>query len=199
MKLALEKILNHYLSLDPQSAERIAALENKVVTIELSGIALTFQMFFINKKIALRWQDFHEPDLTISGTPLNLLHMRFASHQERQRFFAEDVKVTGNMELARHVLAIFDEMAVDWEEISARYVGDVSAHHLGRIAGGIKNFSARFRASLLRNVNEYMHEESDFVPPNEALQDFFHQVDELRMDVDRLEARFARISKIRGI
>jgi len=32
-------------------------------------------------------------------------------------------------------------------------------------------------------------------PPKESLQDFFHDIDLLRMDVDRLEARIEKIVK----
>ena len=197
MKSLLEKALNHYLAFDPASEQRMAVLNDKTVTIELLGIALTFQLVFCDGKIQLRWKDFLEPDLVISGTPLNLLHMSILPASQRQVFFAEDVKVTGNMELARHVLAIFDEMSVDWEEISARLMGDIPAHQLGRFVRGIKNFSARVRGNFVQNVNEYVHEEINLVPPTEALQDFLHQVDDLRMDVDRLEARVTRLRKMR--
>lgn len=197
MKSLLEKALNHYLALDPESQQRIAVLDNKVVTIELQGVALQFQLHFCDGNIQVRWQNFLRADLTIKGTPLNLLHMSMARTQ-RQRFFADDVQIEGNLELARLVLAIFDELTIDWEDVSARIMGDIPAHQFGRFMRGVKNVGDQFRQSFLRNVNEYVHEEINLVPPNEALVDFFHGVDELRMDVDRLEARVLRLCK-RGV
>ena len=46
-----------------------------------------------------------------------------------------------------------------------------------------------------RQVNEYVHEEAEFFPAREALQDFFQDIDTLRMDADRLEARVERLLK----
>ncbi len=190
MKRVIENALNQYLALDAASKERLAALENKIVQIELHGVDLSLQLFFQERRIQLHWQSSERADLTISGTPLNLLHMGLVP-QQRQRFFAEDVKIEGDLELAQYVLAIFDELEIDWEEISSQYIGDVSAHHLGRFVRGLKKMGQQFQTSFLQNVNEYVHEEINLVPANEALRDFFNEVDDLRMAVDRLEARVA--------
>lgn len=192
MKQLLEKALNRYLALDHESKRRIALLRDKKVTIELLGTPLIVQMIFAEEKVQLDWNPTTTPDIRIKGTPLNLLHMSIAPEQ-RQRFFAEDVVVEGNMELAQHVLAIFDDLEIDWEEQLSQWIGDVPAHQTGRVLRSVKAFSQRVRRSLLRNVNEYVHEEVNLFPPPEALQHFFHDVDELRMDVDRLEARIEKL------
>lgn len=192
MKQLLEKALNHYLALDPESKRRLALLQSKIVTIQFLGTPVTLQLLFTEEKIQMSWDHFSEADITIKGTPLNLLHMSFAPNQ-RPRFFAEDVQVEGNMELAQHVLAIFDELEIDWEEQLSHWMGDVSAHQIGRFARGIKALNQRVRHTLSRNVNEYVHEEVNLFPSPEMLQQFLHEVDELRMDVDRIEARFERL------
>lgn len=127
MKYWLEKAINRYLALDPESQHRIAQLKNKVVTMELLGVPLTLQLFFSDKTIQLKWENFVEPDLTIRGTPLNLLHMSLAPPKKRKAFFAEDVIVEGNMELAQQVLAIFSELEIDWEDYFSRWIGDIPA------------------------------------------------------------------------
>ncbi len=194
MKQVIAAALNRYLALDSESKRRLLRLNNKVVTIELRGVGLTLQFIIAEEKIQLRWEDFLPADLTIKGTPLTFLHMHFVPEQ-RSRFFAEDVTVEGNMELAQQVLALFDDLEIDWEEQLSHYVGDVAAHHLGRAARDAKTFSQRLRRTLLKNVNEYTHEEIALFPPTEALQDFFRDVDELRMDVDRLAVRLEQCEK----
>jgi ubiquinone biosynthesis protein UbiJ len=194
MKRLLEKALNRYLALDPESKRRIACLNNKKVTIELLHTPLIVQLNFVNETIHVNWQATCNADIIIKGTPLNLLQLSVTPSAKRQRFFAEDVSVEGNMELAQSVLAIFDELEIDWEEFISEWLGDVSAHQLGRFARGIKGFGQRMRRTLARNVNEYVHEEINLFPPTDALQDFFHEVDELRMDLDRLEARTDSLS-----
>ena len=194
MKKLLEKAINRYIALDPESKNRIALLQGKVVTLELKGISLTLQMVFTQKSIELKWENFSEADLIIRGTPLNLLHMSIA-RDKRQQFFAEDVVVEGNMELAQQVLAVFDELEIDWEENFSEWLGDVPAYQTGRLVRGLKKFQQRFNKTFLTNLNEYLHEEVNLFPPVRATQDFFHDIDELRMDVDRLEARIEKLKE----
>ncbi len=194
MKQVLEKALNHYLALDRESKRRIALLQDKRVTLVLSGTPLIVQLVFRTEKIEMHWDHFSEADITIKGTPLNLLHMSVA-RENHQRFFAEDVLVEGNMELAQHVLAIFDELEIDWEEKLSQWVGDVPAYQTGRVMRGMRAFKQRVERTFMRNLNEYLHEEINLFPPVEALQHFFNEVDELRMDVDRLEARLLKLKE----
>lgn len=193
MKQLLEKAINRYLALDSESASRMASLQNKIVTIELKGLKLVMQMVFIAGGLQLKWDDFLDPDLIIRGTPLNLLHMSLV--EDKKKFFADDVLIEGNMELAQQVLAVFDELEVDWEEALSTLVGDVPAYHAGRVFSRLKNVSLRIRKAVSYNLNEYVHEEINLFPPVEALHDLFHGIDELRMDVDRLEVRIEKLKE----
>lgn len=193
MKEWFEKAVNRYLALDSESKKRIGALQGTIVTLELQGISLTLQMVFTEDTLQLKWDDFKNPDLTIRGTPLNLLHMSLA--RDRQKFFAEDVVVEGNMELAQQVLAVFDELEMDWEDYFSTWVGDVPAYQTGRLFRRLKKMSQRVRHVISYNLNEYVHEEISLFPPEAALQHFFQEVDELRMDVDRLEARIEKMKE----
>lgn len=192
MKQWLEKAVNRYLALDPESKQRMIPLQNKIVTFEIKGISLTVQMIFIEKMIQLKWDQFQKPDLIIRGTPLNLFHMHMARDQ-RQSFFAEDVMVEGNMELAQHVLALFDELEIDWEDYFSTWFGDIPAHQVGRLMRDAKKMGQRICNTFSYNTSEYIHEEANMFPPKEALQQFFQEVDELRMDVDRLNARIEKL------
>lgn len=194
MKRLLENALNRYLELDCQSKQRMAPLQDKIVTIQLLKTPLTVQLIFIDDKIQLQWDHFLKADLTIKGSPLNLLQAGLV-RSERPRIFAEEVEIEGDMELAQPVLAIFDELEIDWEEKLSQWLGDVPAYQSSRFLLKLKSLSQRVRKTTLQNVNEYVHEEINLFPPAEALRQFFHEVDELRMIVDRLEARVEKIGK----
>ncbi|EKD72385.1 MAG: hypothetical protein ACD_45C00688G0004 [uncultured bacterium] len=195
MKRLIENALNSYLALDPESAARIASLQNKTITIELRNTPFQFQLVFGDDKVKIRWDNFSDPDMTIKGTPFSLLHMSMAPEEQRQRFFADDVMVEGDMELAQPVLAILNELDIDWEEQLSHWIGDVSAHHVGRVVQETKNFSTRLQQTFMRNISEYLQEEINLTPSPEALRDFFYDVDKLREQVDRLEIRTERLVK----
>jgi ubiquinone biosynthesis protein UbiJ len=205
---SFEKALNRFLILDPESSARLAALDGKVISIILlmkidkdkvdegdAGITINFKIE--NSRMHVLADKPEHTDVVIKGTPLSLLHMSI-SKQNRKQFFAEDVSIQGNLELGQQIIDLFDEMEIDWEEHTSHLLGDVSAHQVGRFVRGVKQFFRQARSSMIQNVNEYVHEEALIFPPREALEDFFQDIDVMRMDADRLEARIKRLRKIKG-
>jgi ubiquinone biosynthesis protein UbiJ len=188
----LQKALNRYLSLDPESAKRMERLQNKTVLIELTGLNEKFFLFFATDGVRLLRDDNLVPDTVIRGTPLRLLHLTLTP-ATRQQFFSDDVSITGNLEVGQQVIHLFDEMEIDWEDQLSKIIGDASAYRLGSMARKLKGWLDDSKESLLQDVNEFLHEEKKLVPTSEALQDFYRDIDVLRMDADRLDARIQQL------
>lgn len=191
MKRWLEKILMKSLALDPESAARIQKLAGRVVKIELKGTPVRFQMIFKEGGVEWLWENFVPEDLLIAATPLSFLQLKTA--RGREGFSSGDVTVTGNMLLAQEVMALFDQFDPDWEEWLSGWVGDVPAHSAGRLVRRIRGFAREAGQRLAGNVSEYLQEEAALCPPRRALQDFYRDVDDLRLSLDRLEARLTRL------
>jgi ubiquinone biosynthesis protein UbiJ len=192
----LQSALNKYLALDPESATRLRELNGKLVALELLPLKVTFYLRFTDGRASVALVSDDVPETTIKGTPLRLLLLALVPHADRQRFFADDVVMQGNPLIGQQVIELFDQLEIDWEEYAAKIVGDVPAHHAGNIVRNAKAFLSKTGMTLTRNLNEYLHEEINVFPPTEALQDFFREVDVLRMDADRLQARVARLQKM---
>lgn len=186
--------LNRYLRLDPESDQQLKKLQDKVVKIELLGW-LDFYLIFTPEKIEVTSNHIDKPDTLIIGTPLSLLRMTFSQHDNRKQFFSDDVFIEGNLELGQQVIDLFDQLEIDWEEYLANKIGDVPAHHIGRIVSGIKGWCKNTREILLQDVTEYIHEETEWFPQQEIMKEFFNEIDVLRMDVDRLEASMNQLKK----
>lgn len=191
---SIQAALNSYLALDPESSRRVHALKDKVVTIELAGAGIVFHLMFANDSIQLKLGGDVSSDTTIKGTPFRMLYMAL-SGENRQKFFSDDVSISGNLELGQKIIDLFDELDIDFEEHASRLIGDGAAYQLGRISKKIKSIKQYTRRTLTQDVNEYVHEEINLFPASEATRDFFHDVDVLRMDVDRLEARIKNVKK----
>jgi ubiquinone biosynthesis accessory factor UbiJ len=191
----LQKGLNRYLALDPESSRRIKALAGKIVTVKLLQTGLVFHLTFTEHQIQLHLGEGPPADTVIEGTPLRLLHLAL-SRQNRQQFFSDDVSIQGNLELGQLVIDLFDHLEIDWEEMMANVIGDVSSHHVSRIFSKIKSVVKHSKDILVQDFSEYIQEEVGFFPPREALQDFFQDVDALRMDTDRIEAKIKQLQKL---
>lgn len=189
---SLQTALNAYLALDPATKTHYLGLQGKIVQLEILGIHWTFQLIFTDNKVQIT-EPLQTADAIIKGTPLSLIHVAF-TRENRHRFFTEDVIIQGNAELGQQVLDLFDHIEIDWEEGVSRWIGDAPAHYLGRLVNHFKNWQQATTHTLLDNLREFIHEEIILFPPREAIQDFYVEVDHLRMDVDRLEARINRLT-----
>ena len=190
--VSLSKALDHYLKLDPDSAARLKKLNGKTATIEWLPFHLVFQCCFNENSVRLHAGELLISHVKISATPWQMMRMLLAN--ERQKLSsASGIKIAGEIDTAQLVLALFDELQWDGEEYLSRFVGDVPAYHAARTAKQLKNWWQRAKSSFCDNVNEYLHEEINLFPAKEALSDFFVDVDKLRMDVDRIEARVNRL------
>jgi ubiquinone biosynthesis protein UbiJ len=87
----------------------------------------------------------------------------------------------------------FRELAMllrpDVEEELSRLIGDTPAHQALRLVKTFTGFGRRAATTGVRNVAEYLaHERRDLVPGAEA-EAFYRDIEKLREDLDRLEAR----------
>ncbi len=196
---SLQKAINHFLSLDPQSKENWERFENKSILIELKGLPFMFQLLFLkDKTVALKTEDFIFSDTVIKGGPFSLLHLTFAK-DNRRSLLADSVEMEGDLELGQAVIDMFDELHIDWEEWLSSFIGDIPSSYIGRFVTQSKRIAKEIQTSLSEQIDEYIHEEICLFPFALELADFFNDVDILRMDVDRLEARVDRIMlRLRG-
>ncbi|MES2218755.1 MAG: SCP2 sterol-binding domain-containing protein [Pseudomonadota bacterium] len=191
----LQKALNQYLALDPESHLRLQELQGKQVALELLPFKISFYLRFSAGQAQLSLATLDAPETTIKGTPLRLLMLGLAPRVDRKKFFADDVIMQGNPVLGQQVIDLFDQLHIDWEEFTAKVFGDVTAHHAGNVVRNAREWVNKTQMILTQNLNEYLHEEINVFPPSEALQDFFKEVDALRMDTDRLDARVQVLQK----
>jgi ubiquinone biosynthesis accessory factor UbiJ len=184
--------INAYLGLDPESKHRLQHLAGKAITIELLPFHFIFQCIFTTDGVELKPDTSHPAETTLRGTPLQLAGAMLLKNQ-RHRFFADDLVMEGNAEIGLEVIDLFDAIHIDWEEYASLCIGDAPAYHVSHFVKRFKNFLQSANTSLFNNVTEYAQEEALWLPSEEALADFFNDIDTLRMDVDRAEARVRQL------
>lgn len=186
--ISLSKAINSYLDLDPESKDRLLPLENKVITIEFLPLHFTFQCEFKKDGICVHTEELLASTALIRGTPLQMVNV-ILMPQHRQQFFAEDLTIEGDAAFAQQVVELFDQLQIDWEEYASRFIGDVPTYHASRFLQKVGHWFSNTEQSMTQNINEYLHEELNWLPTREALADFFTEIDQIRMDVDRAEAK----------
>lgn len=187
----LEITLNRYLSLDAETLSRLAALSGKVIAVELRGLGVTLHMAPHGGGIQLLGDYRATPDTVISGAPWSLA--RAAYGEDRGALFAGEVEIRGDVTVGQRFEAILREIDIDWEEQLSRIVGDVAAHQVGKLVRDTMAWGAKSAETLGRDVSEYLQEESRHLPQRGEVDTFLTAVDDLRNDVERLEARIRRL------
>jgi ubiquinone biosynthesis protein UbiJ len=191
----LERSLNAVLALDPETRAKLADCQGRVVRIELDGLATSLDLAVSDDGSLQLVNDSDEtPDATLAGSPFDLLRARDPDKGVAQ-LFAGRVRLSGDQALARQFSQALAGLDIDWEEHLARLIGDIPAHELGRAARALRREGSRLSDSGGETLSDYLTEELRLLPHRYEAGDFLADVDTLRDDVDRLEARIRLLER----
>ena len=191
----LQKAINHALSLDESMPIKIKALDGKLLEIIISPLNVNFFIYFTNGQLCLLAQSERKADTTIESSPLGLIRLSLLPTSKMRSLFNDSVRISGDVELGQQIKTLFDEMEIDWEGHLARFTGDVVAYQVGSFLRQGLAFKQQIDGSMRQNLTEYLQEELRAFPPREEINDFFKDIDELSLAVERLAAHVKLLSK----
>ena len=190
----VEQALNRYIELDPEGAAAFDALEGRIIGIELRGFGTRVTIIPSAGRLQLFGGYDAEPDCLIRGTPLGLARMGMAERKETQVMKGE-VEIVGDTGLAQAFNRALAGLDVDWEEQLARAIGDPFAHQVGTQVRAAARWGQRTSETLTLDLQEYLQEEARLVPTRYEIEAFLSQIDILRDDIERAEARIERLAR----
>ena len=74
-------------------------------------------------------------------------------------------------------------------------LGDVAGHQLAQLLRGAYGWGRQASTGLGRQLEEFIHEEARLSPPRLELEDFYRDVQQLGLRVERLQSRTQRLRK----
>lgn len=190
---ALQKAINHALALDESMPAKIAALDGKVLEVIVAPLGVNFYIRFKEQELQLLDDFDGQPNTIIHSSPLGLIRLSFLPASKARSLFNDKIRLSGDIELGQEVKKLFDELDIDWEGHLAHFTGDVVAHQIGSIFRRGLAFKKQLSESLRHNLGDYLQEELQCLPPREAIDDFFNDIDQLLLDVDRLQAQINQL------
>lgn len=191
----LEAAINRYIALDPDALDALQGLESVLIAVECRGLpqTLTFYVKFESQAVRILPQAPRDADARIIGTPLGLLSLGTQDGVDTHGLFKGQIEIHGDVEIGHQVKSFFDNIDIDWEDYLAKLLGDTLAHQVGSGLRALVDWGRETNSAMQQNISEYLQEEVRHLPPREELNDFFDDVDELRMAVERLELRVQRL------
>lgn len=183
----LEKLLNAYLSLDPDLPTSLAKMAGTVVALE----GKRFCCYCCVTATGIQLQADPPPTVDVR---LQASWFDYARLAMKPTAGATDMRIQGNLESARQFQALFANLSIDWEAQLAKIVGDPTASIAMQLLSNLVRWGKTTRTQLSLNLTEYLQAEIRVLPVRLELQDFFTAVDHLRDDVDRLQAHLMQLS-----
>lgn len=189
---ALESAINHYISLDDNVSEFLTPLAGKVIAITIEPFNEIFYLCPTENNIHCLDNFVGEVDTTISGS-LIALGLMGLSNKPMRSVYNGEVKIKGDMEVGRKFQLLFDKLDINIEKKIATYTGETFAYSLGKLFRTGRSWTEETLETFKLNATEFLQEETRDLPAKPEADIFYRQVDELRMDYDRLTVRFTRL------
>lgn len=190
----LENGINQFLDLDPYAKRQLSDLDGKIVAIELTDIKLKIVLFPTTEKVKISTHYTGEVHAVVQASTLALLNMGLRPYAE-DSFFSGEVVIIGDLELGQKFRGFLESIDIDWEEQLSHITGDIIAHKLGRAVRQGVSWGRQTIQTLAKDVAEYVQYESHIIPDKTELNRYLTDVDIIRGDVDRLEARIHYVQK----
>ncbi len=189
---ALESAINHYIYLDDNAGQFLTPLTGKVIAITIEPFNETLYLCPTESSIQCLENFVGEVDTTISGS-LAALGLMGLSKTPMRSIYKGEVNISGDMEVGRKFQTLFDKLDINLEKKLALYTGETFAHSVGQLFRSGKSWTEETIETFKLNTTEFLQEETRDLPAKPEADIFYRQVDDLRMDYDRLAAHVTRL------
>ncbi|EMR13232.1 protein YigP [Methylophaga lonarensis MPL] len=189
--LATESTLNRALLIDPESHQALSDFEGRIVRIEVSNLNLSLSARFASQQLQLEVAESEQADLTLTADSWALLELT----RNPDTLFSPAVRLHGDVQFAKQLQDWMAGFDFDWEKQLASVIGDSLAFP---VAEGIRQsfrWARQNHQHLQQDIAEYLKEEVRLLPDPSEINNFMQAVDRLRADLDRLDAKIARLEK----
>lgn len=195
---ALELTINRYLNLDcnqEQQATYFNKLNNKTIAFHLKHPAVSILFSFKENHVNILSENTKEPidiDAHIYTSLFQLTRLKF---KKQKSLVGSGFHLKGDIDLIKNLNHLFEQHQIDWEEHISKFTGDVLAYKAGKIFNKKKSYVQKKRHDFIDNMSEYLQEEKELLPHPLAVENFNKNLDELKLQVDRIQARLTHINK----
>jgi len=187
-----EKIINVALNYDPATRIALAKLEPQVLAVRLTTPNLA--IYIAPRADGIHILGHHEGDITteLQGSAPALMTLL---KSDRINLKDSGVQVMGSTHFLAEFQKILKMLDIDWEEMLTQILGDVVGHQSAELIRSKFGWAKDRVSNIQRLTSEFLTEELKALPSKAELTFFNQQVDEIQLDVERMEARIHKLSQ----
>lgn len=186
--------INRVLRMDSTAIPRLTALAGKVIVVDCRDPSL--RMFIIPGDEGLTLAaDWAAPaDCTLRAPASSLLRLAL-SRDKTAVLHGPDVDLDGDSGALLELAGILQDLELDWEYEVSRWLGPVGSQLLGGHLRSQARWTKDNFASISQNLADYLSEESRAMVGRHEAEARFAELDQMKLDLERLEARVARLAQ----
>ncbi|KJV05456.1 ubiquinone biosynthesis accessory factor UbiJ [Methylocucumis oryzae] len=188
----LQTALNQLLSLDNNHALLLAPLNGKVVEITVLPFQERLYFSVTDDRISLSRHSLAPVDARLSGSVFAFIKMGVSKHP-MQTVFAGEATISGDVRVARDFQKLLKKVNIEPEAKLAQLTSPEFAHEVSEKLNAGWSWSQDSLTTFKLNLSEFLQEEVRTLPAAPEIEAFYQEVDELRLDYDRLALRIARL------
>lgn len=194
---ALETALNRIIALDPETRTRLAALDDRAVTLDFKNSMPAMRIAVDGERLRIGPASAGASALRVAATPGAWLTLALSRGRD-SAFAPGRIEIAGDAELARRLEQIATRFAPDVDEAFARVFGDVIGFQIARGLRRALAWSRRSAHAFAQDTAEFLTGESRDLVARPELEQFLDEVDHLREHADRLDARVRHLCARHG-
>lgn len=185
-----EKMINTALHYDPATRLGLARLQGKILAVQISAPAINLFVMPMDDELRLMGNWDGDVDTRISGSLIALAQL---AQTQVHNLKDSGVTVMGDLALLADYQRLLKNLDIDWEDMLSQFTGDIIGHQTAQLVRAKFGWVKDRATSAQRLTKEFLTEELKTLPSKPELEDFYHQVDDLRLAVDRAAARVEAI------
>ena len=191
---AFEAALNRALQHAPETQRELAELEDSVFGLQCTAPEL--EVFLQPSAEGLRLMGVYDGDVTtqVSGRASDFADL-VTSTDPAATLINGNLALEGDSAPLLELQRILASLDMDWEAPLVDTLGDVAGHQLAQTLRAFAGWGNQASRSLARQMDEFIHEEARLTPPRLELEDFYRDVQDLGMRVERLQSLTERFRR----
>lgn len=190
----LESALNQALNLAPEGKAELAGLEGSVFALHCTSPSL--QVYLQPGANGVRLMGIFDGPVTtrVRGAASDFTELA-SSDDPTATLINGKLELDGNSAALIDLQQILGRLDIDWEAPLVDKLGDIAGHQIAQLLRATFSWSKQASSSLRRQLEEFIHEEARLCPPRLELEDFYADIQQLGLKVERLTLRTQRLRK----
>ena len=190
----LEGAMNRALQLAPGARHELAELDDCVFRLQCTAPEVDLYLQAGSRGIRLMGVYEGEVTTTVRGVASDFTELATAEDAAASLINGK-LAIEGDSAPLLALQKTLSALDLDWEAPLVDTLGDVAGHQLAQILRGVFRWSKQASGSFLRQLEEFIHEEGRLSPPRLEVEDFYRDVADLGMRVERLQSRAERLKR----